>query len=86
MLYWLTSLASLFGVWLNIRNHVACFWIWPVTNASWACVDFEHDIYPQAALHTAYFHMALYGIGKWRTNYCSMRKHHSISPRKGKDS
>ena len=50
MLYWLIALAALLGVWLNIHRHVASFWIWSVTNAAWACVDWAHGIYPQAAL------------------------------------
>ena len=65
MFYWLISLAALVGVWLNIRKHVASFWIWSVTNATWAYVDWAHGIYPQAALQAVYFVLSLYGIWKW---------------------
>jgi len=65
MFYWLISLAALVGVLLNIRKHVASFWIWSVTNATWACVDYAHGIYPQAALQAVYFALSIYGILRW---------------------
>ena len=64
-LYWLTSVAALLGVWLNIRKHVASFWIWAFTNATWTYVDYQHGIYPQAALQGVYFILSLYGIWQW---------------------
>jgi nicotinamide mononucleotide transporter len=64
-LYWCTSLAALVGVWLNIRKHVACFWIWTATNGIWACVDFMYGIRAQAALQLIYLGLSLYGIRKW---------------------
>ena len=63
--YWLTSLAALAGVWLNIRRHVGCFWIWAATNAIWTYADMVHGIYPQAALQFVYFLLSIYGIWKW---------------------
>ena len=39
MIYWLVSIAALVGVVLNIRKHVACFYVWAVTNAAWAWID-----------------------------------------------
>jgi len=65
MLYWLTSIAALIGVWFNIRKHVACFWIWAFTNAVWVYADIQHDILPQAALQFVYFLLSIYGIWKW---------------------
>ena len=72
MLYWITSIASLIGVYLNIKKHVACFWIWSVTNAIWAYVDLKHEIYPQAALQSVYFLLAVYGICTW--SRCRIKK------------
>ncbi len=66
VLYWITSIASLVGVWLNIRLHVGCFWIWAVTNAVWVYADVKHGILPQAALQAVYLLLAVYGIRKWR--------------------
>ena len=63
--YWLTSLAALIGVWLNIQRRVACFWIWMVTNAVWVVADIRHEIYPQAALQSVYFLLSIYGIWRW---------------------
>ena len=65
MLYWLIAVAALVGVWLNIRKHVACFWIWALTNATWTVVDYQHGIYPQAVLQAVYFVLSVYGIWQW---------------------
>ena len=64
--YWATSVASLVGVWLNIRLHVAAFWIWAFTNAVWVYADLKHDLLPQAALQAIYFALSIYGIRKWQ--------------------
>ena len=53
MLYWITSIASLIGVY------------WSGTHAVWTHVDLKHAIYPQAALQSIYFLMAVYGICTW---------------------
>ena len=65
MLYWITSVLALLGVWLNIRRHVGCFYIWSVTNAVWVWADLEHGLHAQAALMAIYFALAIYGIWKW---------------------
>lgn len=65
-LYWLTAVASLLGVWLNIHRHVACFWIWACTNAVWAYADATHGLLAQAAVQSAYLVLAIYGIVRWR--------------------
>lgn len=76
MLYWLTSLAALVGVWLNIKKHVACFWLWAATNAVWAYADFRHGLPAQAALQAVYFTLSLYGIWKWSASAETRRGGH----------
>lgn len=63
--YWLTAAASLLGVWLNIHRHVACFWIWAATNATWAYADAAHGLAPQAVVQAIYFALSIYGIARW---------------------
>lgn len=65
---WLTSIAALIGVWLNIRRHVACFYIWTYTNSVWLFVDLAHEIYAQAALQLAYVFLSFVGIWEWSQN------------------
>ena len=65
-LYRITASGSLLGVWLNIHKHVACFWIWAVTNATWAYADYTHGLAAQAVVQVAYFALSVYGIFKWR--------------------
>jgi nicotinamide mononucleotide transporter len=79
LLYWLTSVFSLLGVALNIRRHVACFWIWTGTNAVWTFADFSHGLYPQAALMAVYCALSVYGIWSWTRQARSLA---SDTPRK----
>ena len=68
ILYWLTSAAALVGVWLNIRRHVGCFYIWACTNLVWVFADIEHGLHPQAALVSVYFILSIYGGWSWTTH------------------
>ena len=65
-IYWATSLIALIGVALNIHKHVACFYLWCVTNAVWAIADYTHGLEAQAFVQTVYFALSIYGIYKWR--------------------
>lgn len=65
VLAWITAIASLVGVWLNIRRHVACFWIWTGTNVIWTVIDLQAGIYAQATLQAVYVGLALYGLWSW---------------------
>lgn len=62
---WVAAIASLVGVWLNIRRNVACFWIWLVTNSAWVVVDLHAGIFAQAALQGVYVGLSIYGILSW---------------------
>ena len=64
-IHWLTAIAALVGVWLNIRRCVVCFYIWAVTNAMWMYIDVVHGIYAQGVLQGIYFGLSLYGIVQW---------------------
>ncbi len=63
---WITTVASLVAVVLNIRKHRACFAIWLVTNLSWTTIDFAHGIYGQAFLQTIYAGLSVWGLIEWR--------------------
>ena len=67
-LFWVVSAASLIGVFLNIHKNAACFWIWAVTNATWAVADLAHGLPQQAAVQAVYFGLSIYGIVKWKRN------------------
>jgi nicotinamide riboside transporter PnuC len=60
------TLLALVGVVLNIKKNIWCFYIWLVTNASWAFVDFYKGIPAQGVLFTIYTLLAVYGIVEWR--------------------
>ena len=66
ILTWSLTIAAIIGVILNIKKMRSCFYIWAVTNFSWAVVDFYKEIYAQSALFGIYFLLALYGIFEWR--------------------
>lgn len=62
----LLTIAALIGVVLNIKKRRSCFYIWLVTNASWAFIDFYKGIPMQGILFTIYTGLAVYGIIEWR--------------------
>jgi len=64
--HWPLVAGSLLGVVLNIRRDHRCFYIWAVTNATWAAVDFSHGIYSQATLQAVYFALAIWGLIEWK--------------------
>lgn len=57
---------ALLGVVLNIKKKRCCFWIWLVTNASWAVIDFYKGIPAQGVLFTIYTGLAVYGLIEWK--------------------
>lgn len=65
MILWTLTVLSLVGVVLNIRKHRACFYLWTVTNASWAVVDWWAGLYAQAALFAVYCGLAVWGAIAW---------------------
>ena len=66
---WITSIAALIGVWLNIHRHVAFFYLWLVTNFVWTIADFRYGLYAQAALQAVYVCLSAYGIYKWSSSH-----------------
>ena len=65
MFFWVTAIAALIGVVLNIHGHRACFAIWCLTIAVWALIDLRHGIYAQAAPQFVYFVLSVYGLVRW---------------------
>lgn len=65
---WLLTLLSLIGVVLNIYKKPVCFYIWALTNAIWAVIDWKADLYAQSVLFIIYFLLAVWGILKWSKN------------------
>ena len=65
VLTWITAIAALIGVWLNIRKHVACFWIWVGTNTVWTYADLRHGLPAQAGLQAVYLVLSICGIWRW---------------------
>lgn len=63
------TILALIGVVLNIKKQVACFWIWLVTNISWAVVDFYKGIPLQGVLFSVYACLAVYGIWEWSKSH-----------------
>jgi nicotinamide riboside transporter PnuC len=59
-------LLSLAGVILNIRQHRACFFIWCLTNSSWAVIDYSKQLYAQAFMFLVYLALSIWGIIEWK--------------------
>jgi nicotinamide riboside transporter PnuC len=65
-LTWLLTILSLIGVILNTHQDRRCFYIWIVTNTSWAAVDFYKGIYAQGTMFILYLLLSIWGLYKWR--------------------
>lgn len=65
-LTWALAAVSLLATFLNARRRRVCFVLWLGTNAAWAAIDLAHGLPAQAALHAAYFVLAIYGLWSWR--------------------
>lgn len=63
---WLLTLFSLIGVVLNIRQNRACFFVWCVTNSSWAVVDYSKGLYAQSTMFVIYLALSVWGIIEWK--------------------
>lgn len=63
---WVLTVLSLVGVVLNTHQDRRCFYIWIVTNTSWAVVDFYKGIYAQAFMFVLYLFLSIWGLYKWR--------------------
>jgi nicotinamide riboside transporter PnuC len=62
---WSVAALSLAGVVLNVRKDRRCFYLWTVTNASWAGVDCWHGVWPQAVLQAVYCGLSVWGVVAW---------------------
>jgi len=67
----LTGIA-LTGVVTNIYKLPVCFYLWTISNASWAVVNYtayrkhkEHKFLWQCVLFSIYFCLAIWGILSW---------------------
>jgi len=63
---WICAILALIGVILNIKKNYMCFYLWTATNAAWAIIDFQKEIYAQAMLFVIYTGLALWGIYEWQ--------------------
>jgi len=63
---WIITAASIVGVVANIYQKRWCFWIWAVTNASWAAYDITLGAWSQATLMMVYFILSIWGLIQWR--------------------
>jgi nicotinamide riboside transporter PnuC len=61
----LLTVVALIGVVLNIQKKQSCFYIWLVTNVSWAVIDFYKGIPMQGLLFSVYAVLAVWGIYSW---------------------
>ena len=66
ILTWLLTILSVIGVVLNAHQDRRCFYIWMVTNSSWAVVDFYKGIYAQGTMFILYLLLSIWGLYKWK--------------------
>jgi nicotinamide riboside transporter PnuC len=74
------TILALTGVVLNIKKKILCFYIWLITNISWATVDLYKGIPMQSLLFIIYAALAVYGICEWRKDEKKKEKTNSNLP------
>ncbi|HPD15841.1 MAG TPA: nicotinamide mononucleotide transporter [Planctomycetota bacterium] len=63
--FWLVTVGSLVGAWLNARQRRAGFAVWMCTNTAWAVKAASAADWPQAAQWIAYTLISLHGWIVW---------------------
>lgn len=66
VLNWIMSILAFFGTCLNAEKYRAGFYIWAVTNAYMAGLNFYLGIPSIGFLYVAYFIMAIRGLVVWK--------------------
>ena len=65
MFIWFNTCIAIIGTFLNAKQVRFGFVLWMATNAIFAIYDIYITSYPQAALFTVYFGLALFGWINW---------------------
>jgi len=71
---WLVTAISLTGTVLNVKQNIACFYLWAVGNTAWLVYDLGLRLYSRAVLDAVQLAFAVWGIVAWngktpRTKY-----------------
>lgn len=75
------TILALIGVVLNIKKKILCFYIWLITNISWAVVDAYKGIPMQSLLFIIYTALAVYGIYEWSKDEKTKKETNSNLPK-----
>ena len=62
---WLRAARSLGGAALNVKERIACFYLWTVVNIAWVFVDFQQELYARSVLDGVHLAFAVWGIWDW---------------------
>jgi len=65
MFIWFNTLIAIVGTYLNAKQVRFGFVIWMITNAVFVVYNISLHSYPQSALFTVYFGLAVFGWLNW---------------------
>ena len=65
IMLWLNTAVAILGTFLNTKQIRFGFVLWTITNAVFVGANLYLKIYPQAALFSVYFGLAIYGWYSW---------------------
>jgi len=63
---WVITVVSLTGTALNVKKHIACFYLWTAGNIAWLSFDLWMGLYSRAMLDLVQLAFAIWGIIAWR--------------------
>lgn len=64
---WLMAGLSIVGVILNGYQDRRCFYVYMVTNSSWAAVDLYNGIYAQGVMFLVYLALSVWSLSRWKS-------------------
>ena len=62
---WIITAVSLLGTVLNVKKHIACFYLWGFGNIAWLAFDLWSGLFSRAVLDTVQLAFAVWGIVEW---------------------
>jgi len=68
ILGWGASVLSIFGIYLNARKNIWCWYVWLVSNVGWLIYYLDKKDLPAIVLWIAFACFNVYGLIMWKRN------------------
>ena len=66
LLGWVASILSIFGIYLNAKKNIWCWYVWLVSNVGWLIYYLDKKDLPAIVLWIAFACFNVYGLIMWK--------------------